>query len=54
MEMELLKAVGQLKEAGYVVCLFSPDELKGADTKAVEKALHREGKELINDLKAGS
>jgi len=50
-EIELLKAVGKLRDAGYAVVLYCEEELQGVDPRAVETAMHREGNEAIDDLR---
>ncbi|MBU2952194.1 hypothetical protein [Marinobacter sp. F3R08] len=50
-EIELLKAVGKLRDAGYAIALYSEEELQGVDPRAIETAIHREGNEAIDDLR---
>jgi len=40
-------ALGTLREAGYAVCLFSPETLQGTSKYDVETAMKERGKDLI-------
>lgn len=39
-----------LRHAGYAVCLFTPEELNGADAKLVQDAMCERGHQAIEDL----
>jgi len=45
------KTIKELKDEGYAVVLFNPEELEGADSDRVEDRLVELGWEVIFDLK---
>lgn len=47
----LNKTIKQLKEEGFAIILFNPDELEGADSDKVEDRLIEIGWEVIFNLK---
>lgn len=47
----LNKTIRELKEEGYAIILFNPEELEGADSDRVEDRLIELGWEVIHDLK---
>lgn len=47
----LSKTIKELKDEGYAVVLFNPEELEGAESDRVEDRLIELGWEVIHDLK---
>jgi predicted CoA-binding protein len=47
----LNKTIKELKDEGYAVVLFNPEELEGAESDRVEDRLIELGWEVIFDLK---
>lgn len=43
-------ALKQLRQAGYAVCVFSPEELREASAAQVEARMAAEGNETIDAL----
>jgi hypothetical protein len=54
MEKYQLDVLKQLHKAGYAICVFSPDELKGADQIKVEDQMIAAGWILINAYNWGN
>lgn len=51
MTQEQIKTIQELKNQGYAVVLFNPDELEGAEADRVEDRLIEMGWDVIHDLK---
>jgi predicted fused transcriptional regulator/phosphomethylpyrimidine kinase len=51
MTQEQIKTIQELKDQGYAVVLFNPDELEGAEADRVEDRLIEMGWDVIYDLK---
>ena len=47
----LTKTIQELKDEGYAIVLFNPEELEGAEADRVEDRLIELGWEVIFDLK---
>ena len=43
-------ALNELRQAGYAVCVFSPEELRDASARQVEARMAAEGNETIDAL----
>lgn len=52
MPTDPLKAIETLRAQGFAITLFHPEELQGADPRAVANAMEQEGTEAIADLKS--
>jgi hypothetical protein len=50
MTEEHMKAIQELRELGYAVCIFNPEELRGAKPHKVEDELVSAGWEIIDAL----
>lgn len=46
-----MEAILSLRDAGYVVSVFNPDELQGADPSTVEDMMVQRGWDAIDTLK---
>lgn len=44
------RTIGELRDEGYAVVVFDPDELRGADPRRIEEGLTADGFERIGDL----
>ena len=42
--------IKKMRAMGYAICIFSPDELRGADTDGVEEQLVQAGWDAIDSL----
>lgn len=45
-----LQAIAELRDAGYAVAVFSPDELEGLTPKSIENVCVNAANEAIEDL----
>lgn len=45
------KAIRTLRDAGYAVAVFSPEELDGVSIQSVENAMVSNGSDAIEELK---
>lgn len=50
MTEEHMKAIRELRDSGYAVCIFNPEELRGAKPHKVEDELVYAGFEIIDTL----
>lgn len=50
---EMCKMTSRMRESGYAVCVFTPDELSGVRPKYVEEAMSEHGNAVIETLKEG-
>jgi hypothetical protein len=50
MTEEQMKAIRELRDSGYAVCIFNPEELRGAKPHKVEDELVSAGWEIIDSL----
>jgi hypothetical protein len=50
MTEEHMKVIEELRDLGYAVCIFTPEELKGAKPHKVEDELVSAGWEIIDNL----
>jgi hypothetical protein len=50
MTEEHMKAVQELRDLGYAVCIFNPEELNGAKPHKVEDELVSAGWDIIDNL----
>lgn len=46
-----LKAILELRSAGYAVCLFSPEELQGVNPHLVQDGMAVAGYQAIDELR---
>ena len=46
-----MEAIRSLRDAGYAVSVFNPDELQGADPSTVEDMMVQRGWDAIDTLK---
>ena len=51
MKAEWLKTVHAMRDAGYLVIIWTPDELENIDTSHVEDMLIERGNDMIEMLK---
>lgn len=51
MTQEQINVLRTIKNMGYAVVLFSPEELEGAESDRVEDSLIELGWDIISDLK---
>ena len=51
MENRLVEALRNLRDAGYAVVAFTPDELDGADPSTVEDLMIQRGWDAIDTFK---
>jgi hypothetical protein len=47
---EAMKAIRELRDLGYAVCIFNPEELNGAKPHKVEDELVSAGWDIIDNL----
>lgn len=47
---EAMKAIRELRDLGYAVCIFTPEELNGAKPHKVEDELVSAGWDIIDNL----
>ena len=51
MTKEEREVIQKLRDKGYAITIFAPDELGGVSTKTVEDLLVEQGTAIIEDLK---
>lgn len=51
MTAEQTRAIRELREQGYAITIFNPEELQGADPRRVQDQLVTEGWQVIDILK---
>lgn len=50
MTQEHMEAIRELRDLGYAICIFNPEELKGAVPRKVEDELVSAGWDIIDSL----